>query len=62
MEVWWVIQLFWNSVVDVFMFLVTTLLLKDTETPVKGPPGVEFTPRRFVWRTVSLEGTFYQRV
>ncbi|KAF2324884.1 hypothetical protein GH714_021022 [Hevea brasiliensis] len=51
MEVWWVIQLFWNSVVDVFMFLVTTLLLKDTETPVKGPPGVEFTPRRFVWRT-----------
>lgn len=55
MKVWWVIQLFWNTMVDVFMFMVTMLFLKDTETPLKGPPGVEFTPRRIVWRTVSLD-------
>ncbi|KDP28488.1 hypothetical protein JCGZ_14259 [Jatropha curcas] len=55
MAVLWAIKLFWNSIVDAFMFLATTAFLKDTDTPLKGPPGVEFTPRRFVWRTVSLE-------
>ncbi|EEF39064.1 wax ester synthase/diacylglycerol acyltransferase 11 [Ricinus communis] len=55
MAVWWVIQLFWNTVVDVLMFTVTALFLNDSETPIKGRPGVEFTPRRLIWRTVSLD-------
>lgn len=50
-----VFQVFWNSVVDVFMFMATALLLKDTENPFKGLPGVEFTPRRIVYGTVSLD-------
>lgn len=52
---WWSWQLFWNTVVDAFMFMITALFLKDTETPLKGPPGIEFTPRRIVYRTVSLD-------
>lgn len=55
MVVWSVFQLFWNTVVDIFMFIVTALFLKDTDNPLKGPPGVEFTPRRIVHRTVSLD-------
>lgn len=52
---WWIFRLFWHTVVDVFMFIATAIFLKDTETPLKGPPGVEFTPRRIVHRTVSLD-------
>ncbi|WCJ22415.1 O-acyltransferase (WSD1-like) family protein [Euphorbia peplus] len=33
----------------------TTVFLKDTETPIKGDEGVEFTPRRFVWRHLELD-------
>ncbi|XAR62964.1 Long-chain-alcohol O-fatty-acyltransferase [Bertholletia excelsa] len=53
--VWWVLLMVWNTLVDVAMFLATALFLRDTETPVKGPPGGEKTPRRFVHRTVSLD-------
>nr|POE80538.1 o-acyltransferase wsd1 [Quercus suber] len=52
---WWGWKLFWNTVVDAFIFMVTALFLKDTETPLKGPSGIEFTPRRIVYRTVSLD-------
>ncbi|XP_044503797.1 wax ester synthase/diacylglycerol acyltransferase 11-like isoform X3 [Mangifera indica] len=52
---WSVFQLILNSMVDVLMFTATALFLKDTENPLKGPPGLEFTPRRFVHRTVSLD-------
>ncbi|MBA0548757.1 hypothetical protein Golob_019835, partial [Gossypium lobatum] len=30
---------FLNTVVDVFMFIATALFLKDTQNPLKGPPG-----------------------
>ncbi|KAA3458805.1 O-acyltransferase WSD1-like [Gossypium australe] len=46
---------FLNTVVDVFMFIATALFLKDTQNPLKGPPGAEFAPRRIVYRTVSLD-------
>ncbi|KAM7275903.1 hypothetical protein ACFE04_017769 [Oxalis oulophora] len=49
------LQMFWNTMVDVFMFMVTALFLKDTDNPLKGPEGAEFTPRRFVYKTVSLD-------
>ncbi|KAL8160050.1 hypothetical protein V2J09_001587 [Rumex salicifolius] len=55
LAVWMVIQLCWNTVVDVAAFIATSVFLKDTATPLKGGPGVEYTPRRVVFRTVSLD-------
>lgn len=51
----WACQLFRNTMVDVFMIVATALFLKDTNTPLIGTQGVEYTPRRFVLRTVSLD-------
>ncbi|XP_062154408.1 wax ester synthase/diacylglycerol acyltransferase 11-like isoform X1 [Alnus glutinosa] len=52
---WWVWQLLWHTVVDVFMFMLTASFLKDTETPLKGPDRTESSPRRIIHRTVSLD-------
>ncbi|XP_059637823.1 wax ester synthase/diacylglycerol acyltransferase 11-like [Cornus florida] len=52
---WSVIQLVWNTIVGVLMFVATALFLKDTKTPLKGSRGVENNPRRFIHRTVGLE-------
>lgn len=53
---WWVFKLFWNTLVDVCMFMATAfLVLKDTNTPIKGPPGSEKNPRRIVFKIVSLD-------
>ncbi|KAK8500387.1 hypothetical protein V6N13_028082 [Hibiscus sabdariffa] len=49
------LQVFRNTVVDVFLFIATTLFLNDTQNPLKGLPGAEFNPRRIVYRTVSLD-------
>ncbi|XP_062091402.1 wax ester synthase/diacylglycerol acyltransferase 11-like [Humulus lupulus] len=49
---WWVLQLLWNTVVDVFLFLATAFFFKDT---LRGPPGSEHNPRRIVFRIVSLD-------
>ncbi|XP_019229798.1 PREDICTED: O-acyltransferase WSD1-like isoform X2 [Nicotiana attenuata] len=54
-KAWSFMRLFWNTIVDVLMFMATTMFLKDTSTPIKGKPGSEFNPRRFVYRTVSLD-------
>ena len=51
---WSILEVFWNSLVAVMMFVFTVLFLKDTETPLKGSLGVENRPRRFVSRSVSL--------
>ncbi|KAI8025889.1 O-acyltransferase WSD1 [Camellia lanceoleosa] len=53
--VWVGLRVVCNTLVDVVMFMATALYLKDTRTPLKGPLGLEFTPRRFVYRTVSLD-------
>ncbi|KAM7511895.1 hypothetical protein LguiB_010770 [Lonicera macranthoides] len=45
----------WNTVVGTTMFVLTLLFLRDTNTPLKGSPGVENNPRRFVRRTFSLD-------
>lgn len=50
-----VLYVLWNTLVAVFMFVLTGLFLKDTPTPLKGPPGVELKPRRFVRRTINLQ-------
>ncbi|KAJ0024006.1 hypothetical protein Pint_07656 [Pistacia integerrima] len=52
-KLWLVILLFWNTLVDVSMFIATSLsLLNDTKTPLKGPLS---QTRRFVRRSVSLD-------
>ncbi|KAM3378520.1 wax ester synthase/diacylglycerol acyltransferase 11 [Capsicum galapagoense] len=53
--IWFYMRMFWNTIVDVLMFLATTMFLKDTNTPIKGRPGSEFNPRRFVHRVLSLD-------
>eukprot|EP00258_Populus_trichocarpa_P032374 XP_024448393.1 O-acyltransferase WSD1-like isoform X1 [Populus trichocarpa] len=50
-----VLLIYWNTLVDIVMFLITIFFLDDTKTPLKGPLGVGSTPRRIVHRTVSLE-------
>ncbi|XP_010266526.1 PREDICTED: O-acyltransferase WSD1-like isoform X2 [Nelumbo nucifera] len=50
-----VLHLLWNSTVDIFKFLATSVFIKDTDTPLKGGRGVGFTRKRFVHRTVSLD-------
>ncbi|XP_076902215.1 wax ester synthase/diacylglycerol acyltransferase 11-like [Bidens hawaiensis] len=49
-----VLEMLWNSIVALMMFVFTVLFLKDTETPLKGSIGVENRPRRFVRKSVSL--------
>ncbi|KAJ6744672.1 O-ACYLTRANSFERASE WSD1-LIKE, partial [Salix purpurea] len=50
-----VLLIYWNTLVDAVMFLITILFLDDTKTPLKGPSGVGSTPRRIVHRIVSLD-------
>ncbi|KAJ6696945.1 hypothetical protein OIU85_003319 [Salix viminalis] len=54
-ELFSVLLIYWNTLVDVVMMLITILFLDDTKTPLKGPPGVGSTPRRIVHRIVSLD-------
>ncbi|KAK8949584.1 O-acyltransferase WSD1 [Platanthera zijinensis] len=45
----------WNTLVSSFIFIATAFFLKDTRTPITPSAGVEFRPKRFVHRTISLE-------
>ncbi|KAG6650281.1 wax ester synthase/diacylglycerol acyltransferase 5-like isoform X2 [Carya illinoinensis] len=55
LAIWLFLRLIWNTMVDVFLFVATTLFLKDMKTPIKGAPGVELNVKKFVHRTVSLD-------
>ncbi|XP_062001459.1 wax ester synthase/diacylglycerol acyltransferase 11-like [Rosa rugosa] len=55
MAIWLAVTLIGNTLVDLGLFVATILVLKDTKTPIKGPPGVELTAKRFLHRTVSLD-------
>lgn len=53
---WFVVSLFYNTLVDVVMVMATILMfVKDSETPLKGIMGKASNPRRFVHRSVSLD-------
>ncbi|EXC04169.1 O-acyltransferase WSD1 [Morus notabilis] len=52
---WWLLQLLWNTIVDVSLFIASAFFLKDTKTPIRAPPGCEYNPRRIVFRIVSLD-------
>ncbi|KAI9097535.1 hypothetical protein K1719_025306 [Acacia pycnantha] len=47
--------LIWNTLVDMVLFSATILFLRDSQTPIKGIPGVEHSTKRFVHRNVSLD-------
>ncbi|KAM3326532.1 wax ester synthase/diacylglycerol acyltransferase 11 [Capsicum chacoense] len=50
------IRMLVNTVVDVFMFIITIAFLKDTKTPISVVPGSESTKaRRMVHRIISLD-------
>ncbi|XP_076955731.1 wax ester synthase/diacylglycerol acyltransferase 11-like [Bidens hawaiensis] len=53
MSVCMVFWLVWYTLVDVG--LATALFLKDTETPITPQAGVELSPKRFIYRTISLD-------
>lgn len=55
MAVWWGLGLIWYTVVDMVLFVLTIFFIKDTQTPLKGAPGVELNTKRFVYRTVSMD-------
>ncbi|XP_024042760.1 O-acyltransferase WSD1 isoform X1 [Citrus clementina] len=55
LAIWSAIRLIWNTIADLVTFLATVLFLKDTENPLKGGPGVELVPKRFVHRTIGLD-------
>ncbi|XP_076955780.1 wax ester synthase/diacylglycerol acyltransferase 5-like [Bidens hawaiensis] len=50
-----VFWLVWNTLVDVGYIMAMALFLKDTKTPITSQAGVELNPRRFVYRTLSLD-------
>uniref|UniRef100_A0A7C9ELU2 Uncharacterized protein n=1 Tax=Opuntia streptacantha TaxID=393608 RepID=A0A7C9ELU2_OPUST len=49
------LKVLWNTLVDVVMFAATMIFLKDADTPLKGKPGIEKAPKRFVNRALSLD-------
>lgn len=55
LAIWSAIRLIWNTIADLVTFLATVLFLKDTENPLKGGPGVELVPKRFVHKTIDLD-------
>ncbi|XP_076898686.1 wax ester synthase/diacylglycerol acyltransferase 11-like [Bidens hawaiensis] len=55
MAVYMVFWLIWNTLVDVGYIMATALFLKDTNTPITPQAGVEHNPKRFVYRTISLD-------
>ncbi|KAG0458099.1 hypothetical protein HPP92_023256 [Vanilla planifolia] len=52
---WTFIVYAWNTLVDAFLFICSAVFLKDSKTPLFGVEGVEYRPKRFVHRTISLD-------
>ncbi|CAK7324168.1 unnamed protein product [Dovyalis caffra] len=55
LAMWTALRMIWNTAMDFILFAATILCLKDTNTPLKGTPGVELKPKRFVHRIVSMD-------
>lgn len=54
--IWFVILMFWNTVVDVLVFMATILFLKDSENPLTIQPESSVVSRRqIVYKSVSLD-------
>ncbi|CAM8962422.1 unnamed protein product [Rhodiola kirilowii] len=53
--IWWGLVLLWNTWVQFVVFMLTILFLKDTDTPIKGRPGVECNRKRIVYKSFNLD-------
>ncbi|CAJ1972225.1 unnamed protein product [Sphenostylis stenocarpa] len=53
--IWWGLLLICHTLLDVLLFILTIFFIRDTPTPLKGPPGVGSNNKRFVHRTVSMD-------
>ncbi|KAK4485360.1 hypothetical protein RD792_007999 [Penstemon davidsonii] len=54
-SIWLIIIIIFNTLIDIVLFMVTIIFMKDTHTSIRGPRGVEMSPKRFVHRVVSLD-------
>ncbi|KAI8017888.1 O-acyltransferase WSD1 [Camellia lanceoleosa] len=52
---WSVLQLVWNTIIGVLLYVATALFLKDSESPIKASKRVEKNGRRIIVRNVSLD-------
>ena len=44
----------WYTIVDMMYFLAIVVYIKDNDTPIKGYPGVETSPKKIEYVTLSL--------
>ncbi|XP_010666825.2 wax ester synthase/diacylglycerol acyltransferase 11 isoform X1 [Beta vulgaris subsp. vulgaris] len=51
---WMILKLFWNTSIDILLFVATTLFLKDN-CPFKSSPEGANAPRRVVYKIFSLD-------
>jgi hypothetical protein len=49
------VVLAWHTLVDILCFVATAWFLRDPRTPFMGAEGVEFSRKRIVHRTLSLD-------
>eukprot|EP01018_Ginkgo_biloba_P023424 Gb_01171 [translate_table: standard] len=52
---WEFLLFIWYTVFDVMHFFATAMGLQDSDTPLKGSPGVESCPKRLAYVTVNWE-------
>ncbi|XP_021760300.1 O-acyltransferase WSD1-like [Chenopodium quinoa] len=55
LALWWMLVLSWNTVIDVLMFVATSIFLKDKSPLKSSSRGYVNTSRCFVYRTFSLD-------
>ncbi|GAB2227617.1 hypothetical protein Droror1_Dr00009443 [Drosera rotundifolia] len=53
--IWLALALIWNTIVQSVLFSATMIFLKDSDTPIKGAPGVERTRKRIVRKIISFD-------
>ncbi|XP_060218408.1 wax ester synthase/diacylglycerol acyltransferase 11-like isoform X1 [Lycium barbarum] len=53
---WLLIKFWFNTVVDVFLFIATALFLKDSQSPFTATRGYKWSTRqKYTYRTISLD-------
>lgn len=53
--IWLLLLTCWYTFLDVCNFVATSSWMDDSQTPIKGFPGIESLPKKLAHRTVSLE-------
>lgn len=53
--VFFALKILWNTFIDLSLFTATAMFYKDSKTPLKGSLGTQFNPKKFVYRTFSLD-------